>query len=275
MPPFRLFAVAVIGMLVLCAPLLAGRHAAAPQRLVVAGSTTMAPLLRAAARRFEQRYPGVAIDVRADGTAAGLAAVRSGTAAIGMVSRSLTDAERDLYGLPIARDGVVVVVHRSNPVTRLTQAQLQAVFGGTASQWRQVGGGKGAIHVVAASAGAGSNALFADYLGLRDDVVAAARFPSNDERIATVLKNPAAITYVSMGEAERRVAAGEPLRLLPIDGIWANSKNVRSGDYPISRPLTLVSRGAPVGVAREFFKYCGSAQIDELVARYEFVPYLD
>jgi phosphate transport system substrate-binding protein len=192
-----------------------------------------------------------------------------------MVSRSLAADERDLYGLPIARDGVAIVLHRANPVTRLTHAQLAALFGGTATNWRQVGGNAGPVHVVAGPTGAGSTGLFGAYLGLAGRIHSADLRPSNGGRLAIVIKDPAAITYVSMGEAERAIAAGEPLRLLPVEEIWANSKNVRSGDYPISRPLMLVSRGAPSGAARAFLNFCGPARIDDLVAAFGFVPYLD
>jgi phosphate transport system substrate-binding protein len=275
--PVRLVAITSLALLALCVPLLAQRpsSAAAPaQRLVIEGSTTMAPLIAEVARRFRQRHPEVAIEVVATGSQAGIAAVRQGRATIGMVSRSLAGDERDLYGLPIARDGVAIVVHRANPVTRLTHAQLAAIFGGMATNWRQVGGEARPVRVVAGPTGAGATGLFSAYLGL-PGIRSADLRPTNGGRLGFVLKDPAAITYVSMGEAERAIAAGEPLRLLPVEEIWANSKNVRSGDYPISRPLMLVSRGAPAGAARAFFDFCGPARIDDLVAAFEFVPYLD
>ncbi|QGZ37857.1 phosphate transport system substrate-binding protein [Pseudoduganella flava] len=278
MRPVRLVVVAALALLALCVPLLVQRSfsAAAPaQRLVIEGSTTMAPLIAAVARRFRQRHPEVTIEIVPTGSAAGIAAVRQGRATIGMVSRSLNDDERDLYGLPIARDGVAIVVHRANPVTRLTHAQLAAVFGGSATDWRQVGGDAGPVHVVAGPTGAGSTGLFGAYLGLAGGIRSADLRPTNSGRLGIVAKDPAAIAYVSMGEAERAITAGAPLRLLPVEDIWANSKNVRSGDYPISRPLMLVSRGAPSGAARAFFNFCGPAQIDDVVAAFEFVPYLD
>ena len=50
---------------------------------------------------------------------------------------------------------------------------------------------------------------------------------------------------------------------------------IRSGNFPISRPLLLVTKNLPAGLAREFIRFSLSAQVTDIVTRHDFVPYLD
>jgi phosphate transport system substrate-binding protein len=60
-----------------------------------------------------------------------------------------------------------------------------------------------------------------------------------------------------------------------VDGIAASSRNVRSGYFPMSRPLTLVTRSLPDGITKDFLEFATSSQVTALVREYGFVPYLD
>lgn len=251
---------------------------ASPQtvRLSIAGSTTMAPLLAEVGRRFQHQHPGYAIEVRMGGSGRGISAARDGSAQIGMVSRALNDGEQDLYGIPIARDGVAVIVHRDNPVSALTQAQLTAIYTGNIGNWRQLGGRNAPLHVLAGPPEGGSSEQFTHFVKTPYPRLAIQRqVGPNAERIRAAAGDPNAIIYVSVGEAERMAKAGHPIKLLAIDGVAATSANVRNGNYPMSRPLTLVSRATPDGVVRQFLEYCITSQITDLILAFDFVPYLD
>lgn len=247
-----------------------------PVRLNIAGSTTMAPLLAEVGRRFQQQHPGSTISVRMGGSGRGVSAVRDGSAQIGMVSRALNEAEKDLYGIPIARDGVAVIVHRDNPVRAVTQAQLAGIYTGAIGNWRQLGGRDASPHVMAGLAEGGSSELFTHFVDIPYPSLAVQRrIGPNAERIRAVASDPHAIIYVSVGEAERMARRGHAIKLLAIDGVIATSANVRNGHYPMSRPLTLVSRPAPDGAVRQFLEYCITSQITDLILAFDFVPYLD
>jgi len=248
----------------------------APVQVVLSGSTTMAPLMTAIARRFEQRHPGTRIEVRMGGSSKGISEVRSNAVDIGMVSRSLNASEQDLYNVAIARDGVALIVHRSNPAQALSDTQLLQIYHGKLNNWSKAGGANGAIHVLAGTEGAGSTSLMVAYLDLPFEQFAASRkIGPNQERIAAVAADPLAIEYVSVGEAERAVNSGSHIKLLAIGGIQATSADVRAGRYPIARPLLLVRRTAPTGAAQQFIEFCLSRQVSDLIAAYDFVAYQD
>lgn len=258
--------------------LLAGGNTTAQTgtRLLLSGSTTMAPLMTEVAKRFQALHPGVQIEVRMGGSGRGVSDAREGRADFGMVSRSLGESESDLYSMPIARDGVAIIVHRDNPVASLSDRQLFDIFSGKIANWRQVGGRDAPLHVLAAPAGGGSSELISHYLQLPYERFKPQRqVGPNAERIAAVAADPHAIVYLSLGEAERKAVAGAPIKLLAVGGAAATSRNVRSGNYPISRPLTLVTRGTPTGAARIFVEFCVSSQVTDLVLAFDFVPYLD
>lgn len=245
-------------------------------RLLLTGSTTMAPLMMEIARHFQTLHPGIQIEVQMGGSARGVSDTRQGKADIGMVSRALGETERDLYAIPIGRDGVAVIVHKDNPAASLSDRQLLDIYSGKITNWRQVGGRDAPMQVLAGPLEGGSTELFTHYLRLPyDQIKAQRRIAANAERIAAVAADPHAIIWVSVGEAERKARDGVPIKLLAVGGVAAGSKTVRSGNYPISRPLTLVTRGTPMGTARAFIEFCVSSQVTDLVLAFDFVPYLD
>jgi phosphate transport system substrate-binding protein len=236
----------------------------------------MAPLLKEIAAKYHLLHPEVAIEVELGGSARGLEDVRAGRAHIAMLSRALAPSERDLYGIPIARDGVGVVVHANNPLLALNIEQLQAIFTGAVRQWRDVGGGADSIYALGGLRDGASSALFARFLKQPLEAFSLnAAVESNVERLAVVAACENAIGYVSVGAAERAISQGVSVRLLPISCIAASSANIRNGSYPICRALTLVSRDAPVGLVRSFFAFCLSAQVNGILSAFDFVPYLD
>lgn len=245
-------------------------------KLVITGSGTMAPMVAEIAKRFQRLHPEVQIDVQAGGSGRGLSDARQGKADIGMVSRALTEEEGDVYGYPIARDGICMVVHKDNPVQTLTSQQVVKIYTGKIANWKKVGGKDTPIAVMNAEAGRSSAELFTHYFDVKyDDVKAQRVLGDNPARIKAIAENPEAIIYMSVGEAERSAQAGAPIKLLPLDGVAATSKNIRSGNFPISRALTLVSKELPKGLVKEFINFSLSPQVTEIIVKHDFVPYLD
>jgi phosphate transport system substrate-binding protein len=94
----------------------------------------------------------------------------------------------------------------------------------------------------------------------------------NSQGIKTVAGNANAIGYVSIGAAEYEARQSLPIKLLPLDGVGATAANVRNGTFPLSRPLNLVTRESPGGLARKFIEFARSAEVHDLVEAYYFVP---
>lgn len=145
------------------APLPAKRNSP-KNRIVLTGSSTIAPLASELARRFESLHPGIRIDVQTGGSSRGIADAKRGVADIGMVSRELRANESSLHPHPIARDGIAIIIHRDNPITKLDPDQIKSIYRGTLSNWSQVGGRDAPITVVNKADGRSTLELFLDGL---------------------------------------------------------------------------------------------------------------
>ncbi len=245
----------------------------AASRIVVTGSSSVAPLLLEIAKRFESQHQGVRIDVQSGGSSRGLADARKGLAQIGMVSRALRDDEKDLTAFPIAMDGVCMIVHQDNPVVELSNAQIAAIYRGEVQNWRQVGGLDAPITVVNKAEGRATLELFTSHFQLAGTAIKAqVVIGDNEQGVKTVAGNVNAIGYVSVGTAEYDASQGTPIKLLPLSGVAATTANVRRGAFPLARQLNLVTNGPPTGVVRQLIHLAQSDAVHDLVTEQCFVP---
>ncbi|PHM07810.1 phosphate ABC transporter substrate-binding protein [Nostoc sp. 'Peltigera malacea cyanobiont' DB3992] len=241
-------------------------------KLVLTGSSTIAPLAAEIGKRFESQHPGARVDVQSGGSSRGVSDARQGVANVGMVSRALKPEENDLKTFSIARDGVTVILHKDNSVKSLNDKQVVDIYTGKVTNWKQVGGTDGAITVVNKAEGRSTLELFTHYFKLKNtDIKAQVVIGDNQQGIKTVAGNPNAIGYVSIGSAENSAANGVAIKLLPVNGIAATTANVQNGTFPISRPLNLVTKTQPQGLTKAFLDFAQSQQVNDIVQKQNFV----
>jgi phosphate transport system substrate-binding protein len=242
-------------------------------KLVLTGSSTVAPLAAEIGKRFESAHPDVRVDVQTGGSSRGIADARTGVANIGMASRSLKDEEKDLQGFSIARDGIGIILHKDNPVKSLSNQQAIDIYTGKINNWQQVNGSNAPITVVNKAEGRSTLELFLGYFKLKNsDIKASVVIGDNQQGIKTVAGNPNAIGYVSIGTAEFSINNGVPIKLLPLNGIAATTENVQNGTFPLSRPLNLVTKTQPQGLDKAFIEFAQSPQVHDIVKKQDFVP---
>jgi phosphate transport system substrate-binding protein len=247
--------------------------ASAGDRLVLTGSSTVAPLATEIGRRYEQLHPGVRIDVQTGGTARGVHDAREGLADIGMLSRALKESEHDLLGYTIALDGVAMVVHKQNPITTLTSQQIVDIFTGKVRDWSEVGPGSGRILVESKVEGRSSLEIFLDYFKLAShDIKADTLVGENEQAIKVIAGNPLAIGYVSIGAVIFEADNGTPVKLVQFDGMQPTIEAVATRKFPIVRELNLVVRRPPEGLVKDFIAFAQSESVDDLVKDLFFVP---
>ena len=243
------------------------------EKLVLTGSSTVAPLASEIGKRFESLHSNVRVDVQTGGSSRGVNDVRAGLANIGMASRALKEKESELLSFTIALDGISIIINQANPVTVLNKQQIIDIYTGKIVNWQAVGGKDAPITVVNKSAGHSTLELFLHHFGLEStDVKPHVIIGDNQQGIKTVAGNPDAIGYVSIGAAEYAVTHNIPIQLLPLEGIAASVANVLNHSFPLSRPLNLVTREAPTGTAKDFIDFASSAQVNDLIEAQYFVP---
>lgn len=261
----------------LAVPASAGAEAAVGDplsgKLVITGSSTLAPLIAEIGKRFESLHPKVRVDVQTGGSSRGVADTRQGLADIGMVSRTMKAEEKDLHAFPVARDGVGVILHKENPVRSLTDEHVIAIYTGKTTNWKDVGGKDAAITVVNKAEGRSTLELFLHYFKLNNtDIKAQVIIGDNEQGVKTVAGNRNAIGYVSIGTAEYDESQGVPIKLLPVGAVAASTETVRNGTFPLSRPLHIITRTPPVGLAEAFIDFAQSKAIHDIITQQYFVP---
>lgn len=265
----------LVGMI--CAALLSPAIADDKKKLLATGSSTVAPLVGALAKRYESQHPNVRIDVQTGGSSRGVADATRGVVDFGMASRALKPAEAGLHVTTIAHDGVTVILHKSNPITEISADDLRAIYRGEIKDWGKLGGKAGEeVVVVNKAAGRSTLELFAHYLGVKEgSMYADIIIGDNQQGIKTVGGNPNAIGYVSIGAAREAAASGTPIKVLPIDGVEATMDAVANGTFPISRPLNVVTQEEPEGEVAAFLKFARDPAQNDIVNSLSYVPLHD
>ena len=244
------------------------------ERLLLTGSSTTAPLMTQIAKRYQLLHPNVNITIEMGGAERGINDARNGAADIGMVSRLVTDEDVYLKGFPVARDGAGLIIHKSNPVTSLTSSQISDIFRGRIRNWKKVGGADAPIMVIKREEGRGTVVLFMHHFKMTyTDMKSEQVLGENADVIDAVAAHSNAISLMSVIVAENQIRTHVPIKILSIDGIAATQANIFSGDYPLARPLTLVTRGLPHGLAKNLIEYSLSPQVADIIEEMGFVPY--
>ena len=247
-------------------------------KLVVTGSSTIAPLVAEIASRFEDQHSGVRIDVQTGGSSRGIRDARAGVADIGMSSRHLKTSELSSVETRVmAWDGVAFVVHKDNPIDTLSHQQLKSIYTGAVNDWSGVGGRKGKIVVSNRANGRSELDLVCDFLEIQPGQIRADVIDGETQQsLKTVITNKKVITYTSIGSAQDAIRRGEPIKLLPLNGVAASSDSVSSGEFPLARPLVLIFKDSGASKKRKliesFLEFSCSPRVADAAVNLGFVP---
>lgn len=255
--------------------------------LQIKGSDTMVNLGQAWAEAFAKKHPDLNLAVTGGGSGTGVAALINGTCEIAESSRDLEAKEIEKarsLGFEIRRqivalDGIIVVVHPSNPVSALTMDELREIFLGNIKRWKTIGGEDRPIVLLSREVNSGTHIFFKEHVlrrgkpkGPEEFAPEALMMPSSYAIAEEVAHNENTIGYYGLGYISPRqkvvaVALNEKsAAIVPkIETILANA-------YPISRPLYFFTRGEPAGVIKEFIDFALSPEGQKIVVQTDFVP---
>ena len=120
------------------APAYEGKHVSG--KIVVAGSSSVTPVMQKLAEAYQVVNPNAEIEVQQSDSTTGMQSAIDGICDIGMASRDLKDSEKEagLNGQTIAMDGIAVIVNQNNDLTTLPLAQVKSIFTGEVTEWENV-----------------------------------------------------------------------------------------------------------------------------------------
>jgi len=247
----------------------------------IKGSDTCLPLSQKFAEVYGNKNAGSGISVVGGGSGVGLAALLSGTTDIAQSSRKMKIDEKlkiqetgkAVKEVIIAYDALSVIVNPSNPINKLTREQLESIFTGRVSNWKQVGGPDLKIIVYSRETSSGTYEFF------KENVLKKKNFASNALLMAatgaivqSVSQTKGAIGYVGLAYVDKDVKALQ----VSFDGgknfVTPSVENAMSRKYPITRPLFyyyLTSRDAAF---RPLINFILSSEGQKIVLAEGYVP---
>jgi phosphate transport system substrate-binding protein len=252
-----------------------GAQGDAPQaetvEISVVGSTTVQPLAELLSEAYEAVDPNVIITVSGGGSSVGVKSASEQSADIGMASREIKDSEieecPEIVIHTIAYDGIAIVTGLDMELEGLTMEQARAIFAGEITDWAEVGAAAGPITVVSREEGSGTRAAFEE-LVLGESLMSADAIlqPSNGAVRTTVTSTPGAIAYISFGYMD------DSTRPVNINGAAPSAETVESGEYPVYRPLNMVTYGEPEGAVAQWLDFIKGADGQAIVVAEGYLP---
>lgn len=106
-------------------------------KIVIAGSSSISPVMEKLAEAYKGLNPEVTIEVQTSDSTTGMNMASEGTCDIGMASRELKDSETSggLVPTVIAQDGIAVIVNKNASIDELSSEQVKAIYIGEAVTW--------------------------------------------------------------------------------------------------------------------------------------------
>ena len=211
----------------------------------IKGSDTVLPVAQQTAERFMNQHPATRVTVTGGGTGVGISALLDNTTDIAMASRPIKFSEKmkiksageDVAEIVVAYDALAVVAHPSNPVKQLTRQQLEDIFRGKITNWKQVGGDDRKIVVYSRETSSGTYEFFKEsVLKNKNYMASSLSMPATGAIIQSVSQTKGAIGYVGLAYVSPRVKTLS----VSYDGkhyAAPTVENATNKTYPIVRPL--------------------------------------
>lgn len=145
----------------------------------------------------------------------------------------------------IGSEGFVFFVHKNNPIDNLTTEQIQGIYSGKITNWKEVGGKNEEIVAYQRNEGSGSQSMLKRFMG--DIPIAEPPIEQVNDMMAGIIEEVADYKNKtnSIGFSFRYYVEGiiqnPDIKIVSVDGVYPNVDNIKNGSYAITTPLYAVS----------------------------------
>lgn len=231
------------------------------RRIKIAGSRTCLPLFQILAEAYKKKHPDVDIVFLPGAhSPAGIQGVHNETLDIGLVSRELTPEEAKL-GLKyyvVSLDGLAIFTNPSIRIENITTDQVKAIYAGEITNWREVGGPDKEIIVLDRAEDESAKIILRQYvLGNMPTTPNASLMFFESDMVRALETTPYSIGYLSLGYA---ISRSLNFNVVSLDGVAPTVNNIYNGNYRVVRPLGIVVKREPTGLAKTFLDFVFSQE---------------
>lgn len=253
------------------APAPAAKNAPSAGNFAFGGSTTVEPIITAAIEDWSDLYPQVHISYEGVGSSSGIKGVLSGIYSLGAASREPKDSEKEsgIIAVPVALDAIALVVNKNTvSVSNLTLEQAAAIYAGTITNWKEVGGQDAPIVVFNRDEASGTYETFeTKVMGKTPFLKSASVTTGNGDMASKIGATPNSIGYVGLGFIHEK-----GLTPISLNGVIPTIENVYNKTYPVQRFLNVVYTGTLSGTEKIFVEYLLGEDGQDIVADLDFIP---
>ena len=266
-----------LSVLMLSAVVLSVQTAAAAETIQWAGCGISKKAFMTELAKAYTKKTGVTVKLSGGGATKGIRNAAKGAIDIGgscRVSLERDERERDAFQIPVAWDALVAFVHKDNPVDSVTFKQLNQIYLGKITNWKQLGGKNAPIELYVRRgkmSGVGRTLRELVFANYNQEFKATYVVKSSGPVEKGVVKNINGLGVSGISSAKKR-----NLKLLQLDGKAPTYENIKNGSYALYRPLYLViKRGNKTPLIRNFIKYALSKEGQAIIRKQGTVPYAE
>lgn len=246
----------------------------------IKGSDTVLPLSQKEAENYMKQNPSATITVTGGGSGVGIAALLNGTTDIAQASRKikfsekqkLQEAGKTAQQVIVAYDALAVVVHPANKVTNLTREQLEGIFTGKITNWKELGGEDLKIVPYSRETSSGTYEFFKEsVLKNKNYLNGIMSMPATGAIIQSVSQTKGAIGYVGLAYLNKEV---KPVHVSYDGGkthVAPSVESAKNKSYPIVRPLYFYYESKSEKTVKPFIDYVLSKEGQKTVTEVGFI----
>lgn len=243
----------------------------------IKGSDTVLPL----SQKEAEAYKGGSVSVTGGGSGVGISALIEGSCDIAQSSRKMKFTEKKKMEsagkqpkeVVIAYDAIAVIVNPANKVSQLTRKQLEDIFTGKITNWKQVGGADMKIVVYSRETSSGTYEFFKESVLLNKNYKSSVlSMPATGAIIQSVKQTKGAIGYVGLAYLTKGVKALK----VSYDGkkfVAPTVANAKNKTYPVVRPLLYYYDAKKTNnKVKSYIDFVLSAQGQKIVSQVGYIP---
>ncbi len=231
------------------------------------GSTSMEKVIGILGEVYENEK-GISVTYNPTGSSAGISSVDNGRCDIGLTSRYLREDEANkLREIVIAYDGIAVIVNQENKIANLSLEEIEKIFKGEITNWKNLGGDDLDIICIGREAGSGTRDGFETATNTINKCKYRQELTSSGDVITTVSNNKNAIGYASIASLK------DTVKIISIDSVIPTITTIKNQSYKIQRPFILVVKEDNTNtITEDFIKFVTSKEASTYIEKAGVIP---